>query len=363
MLSLKENASLQDWLWLALTPLITPLNKQKWIQQHAGLFNIRQHIRRTFPSASTSNTTEQQIKDALEWHQASPTHHIITLNNPSYPPRLKQISTPPLVLFVHGNPDLLLKPQLAIVGSRKATPLGLKIAHHFAQQLSQSGLIITSGLAHGIDTQAHQGALAAAAPTIAILGTGINRIYPHANRQLAQRIQDVGAVVSELPINSPPKAHHFPQRNRVISGLCLGTLVVEAQIKSGSLITARHALEQNRSVFAIPGSILNKLSTGCHELIKAGATLVNDYKDIINEITPQLGPNHGITPCNKKQHQQNTLDRTQGNLLEYIDFSLTTIGHLENTTGMPIAKINSILSFLELNGYIKKMPGGYIRVR
>ena len=280
-----------------------------------------------------------------------------------YPQLLKQTHTPPLVLFVQGPKSILASPQIALVGSRKPTPVGQKTALQFAEQLATAGLTITSGLAYGIDAKAHQGALHAQGNTIAVLGSGLQRIYPKAHARLAQKIAQSGALVSEFPLNSPPKPYHFPQRNRIISGLSLGTLIVEAQLKSGSLITAHYALEQNRPVFAIPGSIYNDKAQGCHHLIQQGAILTFDFNHIINEIQPSLTSHLSTNLPLVSPENQIKLDQKHRTLLKYIDYALTSVSELEQSVSFTSGEINSILSFLELNGYITKIPGGYIKVK
>ncbi|MGH8552168.1 MAG: DNA-processing protein DprA, partial [Methylococcales bacterium] len=223
------------------------------------------------------------IDNDLEWLN-QPGHQAVTLDDPRYPSRLKEIAVPPPVLFVTGEVSLLSTPQLAIVGSRNPSPSGIDIARDFAANLCGSGLTITSGMALGIDGAAHEGCLAAGGKTIAVLGTGPDRVYPARHKQLAWKIAERGCLVTEFPPGTRPKASNFPRRNRVISGLSLGVLVVEAAIESGSLITARLALEQGREVFAIPGFIHNPLARGCNALIKKGAKLVESVHDILEEL-------------------------------------------------------------------------------
>ena len=224
---------------------------------------------------------EAGIARDLEWHE-QPNNHIITCHDPAYPVLLSQLPDPPPLLYVHGSVDLLSEPQLAMVGSRNPSRSGQQTAVDFARHLASAGLVITSGLALGIDAACHQGALDVNAPTIAVMGTGLDRVYPARHRDLALRIAEQGSLISEFPIGTSPQPGNFPQRNRIISGLCLGTLVVEAAIRSGSLISARYALEQGREVFAIPGSIHNPLARGCHYLIRQGAKLVETAEDVID---------------------------------------------------------------------------------
>lgn len=291
----------------------------------------------------------------LQWLN-QPGRCAITRNDADYPACLKEIASPPPVLFVIGDPGLLSTPQLAIVGSRNPSPSGQAIASDFAAALSATGLSITSGLALGIDASAHQGSLDAGGKTIAVLGTGPDRVYPARNQTLAHEIAERGCLVSEFPPGTRPKAGNFPRRNRVISGLSLGVLVVEAAIQSGSLITARLALEQGREVFAIPGSIHNPLAKGCNALIKKGAKLVETVSDILEELqifqpiekTIDYLPQPTIEP-----------DPDQKKILKYVAYDPTSIDTLVKETGESPETIASSLLVLELQGYVQMTSGGY----
>ncbi|MGN6183056.1 MAG: DNA-processing protein DprA, partial [Thermoanaerobaculia bacterium] len=214
--------------------------------------------------------------------------HVITILDDAFPPLLREIPDPPLALHFRGDISLLAKPCIAIVGSRRASPYAINVAQQLATQLAASGLVIVSGLARGIDAAAHKSALDANGKTVAVLGTGIDLVYPPANRKLFERIASEGLIVTEFPPGTPPKREHFPIRNRVISGLCEGTIIIEATSRSGSLITARMAAEQNREVFAVPGSIFSAGSEGTHRLIQYGAKLVHDVNDILSELRKDL---------------------------------------------------------------------------
>lgn len=240
-----------------------------------------------FNSAHRVAKTNSEVQKSLEW-SVKDGNAIVCYEDIRYPQRLKEIDHAPALLYVKGNPDLLSTDQIAIVGSRKASPYGLSNAFQLAKQSSAIQLTVTSGLATGIDRRAHEGALDEMGRTIAVIGTGIDRCYPTKNRLLKQQIEINGAVVSEFALGAPPMAHHFPRRNRIISGLSLGVLVIEAATRSGSLISARLAMEQNREVFAVPGLISNPQSAGCHQLIRQGAKLVESLADIIEEF-PFLG--------------------------------------------------------------------------
>ncbi|MCH9769832.1 MAG: DNA-processing protein DprA [Gammaproteobacteria bacterium] len=301
----------------------------------------------------------QGLLETLDWLK-KPQHHCLTLEDSDYPGQLRQISSPPPLIYIAGDPKLLNQPQIAIVGSRRCSPMGLELSEKLATELSQAGLLITSGMALGIDSAAHRGCLAIKAPTIAVLGSGLLRPYPHQHRKLFNKIQAQGTVISEFPLQSPPRRQHFPQRNRLISGLSLGILVVEAAIKSGSLITARFALEQNREVFAIPSSIHNPFAGGCHYLIQNGAKLVQSTKDILDEL-PSINPK--LTICNLDPPKKNVLDKTHQLLLECVGFEPTSVDQLVNRSGLDPSDILSKLLILELNGYINAIPSGYLRVK
>ncbi|MGR9114655.1 MAG: DNA-processing protein DprA [Gammaproteobacteria bacterium] len=299
------------------------------------------------------------VEQDLEW--LTQTNHLaLTLADPGYPLQLKEIADPPPVLFVRGNPELLSLPQIAIVGSRNPSALGIETATSFARTLARHGFVITSGLALGIDAASHRGALKANGYTIAVAGTGLDRIYPARHKDLATEIVHSGAMISEFPPGTTAKANHFPRRNRIISGLCLGLLVVEAAKQSGSLITARLALEQNREVFAIPGSIHNPLARGCNALIREGAKLVETTNDILEELGQYNQQDENIAPITT----QSTLDLEQQTLLNLIMFSPTSIDKLVETTGQSVEIISSMLLVLELQGYIEATAGGcYTRIK
>jgi DNA processing protein len=298
------------------------------------------------------------IEADLRWLD-SPGNHIIKLNDDCYPAQLKEISDPPPVLFVRGKPEILSHPQIAIVGSRNPSSLGLETAFAFAKTLSLQGFVITSGMALGIDAASHQGALAANGFTIAVAGTGLDRVYPARHLELATQIVDSGALISEFPPGTLAKAANFPRRNRIISGLCQGLLVVEAAKESGSLITARFALEHNREVFAIPGSIHNPLSRGCNALIREGAKLVETTQDILEEFCQY----NQLIENNFTNNLQSTLDLEQQTILNRVMFSPTSVDKLVEETGMSVEKISSTCLILELHGFVEFKAGHYIRLK
>lgn len=298
------------------------------------------------------------IEKALRWAEDTGCH-LIAYDNPFYPNYLREISDPPLVLYVKGNKNVLSLPQVAIVGARNATPQGVANATQFAKALAISGLGITSGLALGVDGAAHRGALSVKGVTIGVAGTGLEHIYPPTHSQLYETIvQNNGAIISEFAWDTKPFPGNFPRRNRIIAGLSLGVLVIEAAIKSGSLITARHALEQGREVFAIPGSIHNVLTRGCHQLIRQGAKLVETAQDILEEL--QI--------YNQKQpismETDSALDHLPEDfrqLLEKIEYDITPIDMIILRSGLTVSAVSSILLALELRGYVQAVTGGYVR--
>jgi DNA processing protein len=275
----------------------------------------------------------------------------VTLGDPAYPAQLLETSDPPTLLYVRGNPALLQRRGLAVVGSRNATPQGLQTATSFARTLAAQGIAIISGLALGIDAAAHKGALAAGGETIAVIGTGIDRLYPARNKPLALEIIEHGAIVSEFPLGTPAVAHNFPRRNRIISGLSRGVLVVEAAPESGSLITARLAAEQGREVFAIPGSIHSPVARGCHKLIKQGAKLVETAQDILEEF------GNGVFEEALRETPEFPETTDEGPLLTAIGHDPCDLDDLVERTGQPAEQLLPELLMLELSGRIACLPG------
>lgn len=280
-------------------------------------------------------------------------HFLVSIFDPQYPFLLQQIEDPPICLFCMGHLPLLKQDQVAIVGSRKPTRLGLKIAGDFASELTQQAITITSGLAHGIDAAAHGGALASSGLTIAVFGSGLDTIYPRNHERLVMRILKSGLILSEFPIGTPPLGRYFPQRNRIVTGLTLGTAVVEATLKSGSMISARMAMEQNREVFAVPGSIYSPQSEGCHELIKLGAKLTQSANDILEEL-PGYGRVTGIKVLGN-------LSETSLGILYHLNAAPLSVDDLFELTEIPLPSLLSQLLNLELEGHIVQEPLGYVR--
>jgi DNA processing protein len=300
----------------------------------------------------------RQVAPDLDW-LAHEQRHLVTWLDADYPALLRQIPDPPLVLYVHGSRAALSLPQLAIVGSRNPTPLGRENAAAFARSLAERGLAITSGLALGIDAAAHRGALDAGGVTIAVCGTGLDRVYPPRNRELAHAIVARGALVSELPIGTPARPGNFPVRNRLISGLSLGVLVVEAALQSGSLITARLAGEQGREVFALPGSIHSPLARGCHALIRQGAKLVETAAHVLEELGPLAQVSLTTAPIAAPAEPK--LAPSERRLLDCLGHDPTHVDVLIDRSGLTADTVSSILLQLELRGLVLAGPGGYQR--
>jgi DNA processing protein len=300
--------------------------------------------------------------DEHEWLQQAD-HHLVSRGDAAYPELLAGIPGPPERLYVIGDPEYLHLPALAIVGSRNPTAGGKQNAFEFARHLGATGFCIVSGLAQGIDAAAHRGALAAGAPTVALLGHGIDRVYPASNHELAREIARHGALVSEFPLGTPPQRALFPQRNRLISGISLGTLVVEAARRSGSLITARLAADQGREVFAIPGSIHNPLSRGCHQLIRQGAKLVEAADDIVAELAPLAGAllqtaDGSESAGERTGEEPGSEDGDYARLLDVLGHDPVGTDEIVRRSGLTIDQVSSMLLILELEGKIEKLSGG-----
>ncbi len=323
--------------------------------------------------ADPDNATQDLIARTLEWAK-QPGNHVLTLADADYPASLLNISDPPLMLYLKGRLELLTAPALAIVGSRNATAQGMANAERFADILSQAGLTIVSGMALGVDTAAHQGGLrnrpaSACGSTLAVIGTGADIVYPARNRALAHQIAEGGCLISEHALGTPAIASNFPRRNRIISGLARGVLVVEAAAQSGSLITARMALEQGREVFAIPGSIHSPLSKGCHQLIKQGAKLVESAQDILEEIgyigsaqrVIALDTQPDSAPPAKGPDAASAANPQYEHLLNALGFDPVTPDSLAERTGLEPSTLAAQLLVLELEGQVEMLPGGSYR--
>ncbi|NQZ06504.1 MAG: DNA-protecting protein DprA [Algicola sp.] len=302
---------------------------------------------------------QSQIERMEQWASEA-NQHIICYDDPRYPDALKHIASPPMLLFVRGDFDVLNTPGLAIVGSRNLTITGQDNAFNFAKKLAEMGITVTSGLAIGVDGFSHRGALEGRGKTIAVLGTGLNQIYPKRHRALAQQVSENGALVSEFLPDQTARPENFPRRNRIISGLSQGTLVIEAAIKSGSLITAKYAMEQDREVFAIPGSIHSPMSKGCHWLIKQGAKLVEDINDIVEELSTFQ---HFLAEraIERVQVTQTSAEPGDG-LLKHIGFEATAVDSIAQRSLLPIPNVLAQLLDMELAGKVAAVPGGYLRL-
>ncbi len=291
------------------------------------------------------------LQDTLTW-LAQANNHLVTLADADYPKALLEIADPPPLLYAKGNLALLNKLSIAIVGSRNASVQGEKNAEAFAQGLAEHGLCIVSGLALGIDGAAHRGALKAKGDTIAVVGTGLDMVYPAQHRDLAHQIAKSGLIISEFPLGTLSKPQNFPRRNRLISGLSLGCLVVEANLKSGSQITARLSAEQGREVFAIPGSIHSPLAKGCHQLIKQGAKLVDSLQDIVEELNLSKAVSAPVAEENSPTNQDQQM------LLDAMAYDAISIETLVQLTGLTVSTLSSMLTLLELEGRITGLAGG-----
>ncbi len=298
-------------------------------------------------------------------------HHLVPFDHESYPALLRRIPSPPAALFVAGDPQVLWQPQIAIVGSRNPTAAGVDHARSFAAELTRLGLTVVSGLASGIDATAHEAALEAGGRTIAVTGTGLDLVYPASSRSLAGRIEIDGALVSEFPPGTGARRSHFPSRNRIISGLALGVVVVEAGLNSGSLITARLGAEQGREVFALPGSLHNPMARGCHRLIKQGARLVESTQDIMEELAPLAGelalqlkqrlqPSETLASPRGEAAEGLPEDADYARLWAALGFDPVTVDRLVERTGLQAREVSSMLLLLELKGLVEFQAGGLV---
>ncbi|MDR3410765.1 MAG: DNA-processing protein DprA [Formivibrio sp.] len=353
------NADAETWLRFVLTPLSCRIrlkllrefgSPQAVLESRVGRLQDMLEPKLAMMLADAGCRSEwAELASHLAW-LSEPGNRLLTLADAAYPASLLDLPDAPAVLFIKGDPAWLSRPALALVGSRQATPQGLENAEAFASNLSQAGYTVISGMAAGIDAAAHTGGLAGAGSTVAVVGTGLDRVYPASNRQLAHRIVECGAMVSEFPLGYPPKAEHFPRRNRLIAALGLGCLVVEATLGSGSLITARQAADLGREVFAIPGSIHSPQSKGCHRLIKEGAKLVESAQDIHDELSAPLLP--GLKPVALKQRNN------EDPILLQMGWDPVDLDTLSTRTGTGADVLGAVLLTLELDGLIAVLPGG-----
>jgi DNA processing protein len=346
------DASLASWISLSQVPGLGNEGLRRLLQAYgspdsvlqASVSSLSKHVKPAVAQAVVAGVDESAFSSVAAWLE-DPLNRILTVADAEFPQFLLNTADPPLLLYVKGRLDLLNAKSLAVVGSRNASAQGLRNAEAFAKSISDAGLCIVSGMAHGIDAAAHLGGLQGAGSSVAVIGTGLDKVYPAANRELAHRLAQEGTIISEFPLGTPPLAANFPRRNRIISGLSLGCLVVEASVQSGSLITARMALEQGREVFAIPGSIHSPQSKGCHALIKQGAKLVENAQDILEELGYQsTAKTVGIAP----EHP----------LFVHLGFDPLAAETLAQRSGLTIGELSAILLQLELDGIVASLPGG-----
>jgi len=349
---------LAAWLKLSLAPGLGSEGMRRLLAAFGGPGQalaasraaLARHVAEPVAAAIKQGGQDEAIAVASAWLER-PENHLLTLADADYPRQLLQIPDPPPLLYVKGRIDLLSRPALAVVGSRQATAQGLANAETFARTFSDAGLTVVSGLALGIDAAAHRGGLAGTSSSVAVLGTGADIVYPARNRELAHELAARGALVSEFPLGTSPLAANFPRRNRLISGLSLGCLVVEAAVDSGSLITARLAAEQGREVFAIPGSIHSPLAKGCHALIKQGAKLAESARDILEELRLPA-------PSPAIQANDAEIDARSRALLDALGHDPCTPDTLAARCGKSAAETAALLTQLELDGHVALLPGG-----
>ena len=360
------DVSLKAWLALSLTRGVSGESARQLLKKFgspeaiftASGSTLKTVVKPEVVAKISKGYSEEIIAPVLSWLEDD-NNHIVTLADDDYPQALLNIPDPPILLYVKGQLGLLNRAALAVVGSRNATPQGNNNAEAFAKSLSDAGLCIISGMAHGIDAAAHRGALHGQSSSIAIVGTGLDKVYPAANRDLAHTLAQQGALISEFPLGTPPLASNFPRRNRLISGMSIGCLVVEASLQSGSLITARLSAEQGRDVFAIPGSIHAPQSKGCHILLKQGAKLVETAQDILEELSYQL-------PAATRSATGQPAETQSANyeLLDHMGFDPIDIDTLNARCGLTIAELSAMLLTFELEGRISTLPGGlYQRIQ
>lgn len=348
----------------ALNSLISPRRVRQLLAVFGSLETVfaasEQELSQAGLSAQAAQALAQPdwagVETALAWADR-PGRFILSERDTAYPQILRHIADPPLLLYCEGEIELLNQPALAVVGSRAPTPIGVETAQAFAMQLARLGFVITSGMALGIDTAAHRGALSVTGKTIAAVGTGLDRIYPARNSELAAQIRSAGLLISEFPLGTAPLARNFPQRNRIISGLSRGVLVVEAGIQSGSLITARMALEQGREVFAVPGSIHNPTSKGCHLLLRDGAKLVQSVDDVLEEIDAQ-GLFASAQPHASDAQEVLQLEAEYHQVLAAIDTAPTSIESIIERSGLTSEAVCSMLLALEMRNFVHMTAAG-----
>lgn len=351
----RADADAADWLALALVPGLGPVGQRQLLSAFGSptaVFDQPQHeiariIGPAVARALSRTAVEEGVQKGLAWLK-DPSNQLLTLADEDYPKSLLETADPPVVMFLKGQRSLLTRTAIAIVGSRNATPGGIETANAFATALSNAGITVVSGLALGIDAAAHRGGLSGAGSSIAVVGTGLDLVYPAKNKTLAHELAQTGLIISEFCLGTPAIAGNFPRRNRIISGLSRGVLVVEAALASGSLITARLAGEQGREVFAIPGSIHSPFSKGCHQLIKQGAKLVDDANDILEELRWGHSAHHATTNPSASDDP----------ILAVMGFDPVNVEQIVQRTGLLPQQVTARLTELELEGLISSLPGG-----
>jgi DNA processing protein len=373
---MNKQAKWRDWLTVLRTPGLGPGGLRERLGAAQGridrvLAELQRNASTLHPEAQAwlKQPDEARLTADLAW-LAEPGHQLLRCTEADFPPQLESIPQPPAALFVSGDASLLLRPQVAIVGARSASTSGKATARGFAKYLAQAGFVVTSGLADGIDGAAHEAALDAGQPTIAVIGTGPDLVYPRKHRALSARVEAEGALVSEFPLGMAARADHFPRRNRIIAGLSLGTLVVEAGLQSGSLITARLAGEQGREVFAVPGSIHNPLARGCHRLIREGVRLVESAPEIVETLVPAARALGAELAQRLERSSETGPGRDQPatggwrddpeyrRLLDVLGHDPAALDELAERTGQSAAVLSSMLLMLELEGCVEGLPGG-----
>lgn len=371
---MSDTHALRAWLILLRTPGLGPAWLRERLAAEGGdILAVLDRLRHAPADldeparAWLARPDEARLAADLAWLAASG-HRLLRCTDEDFPPQLEHLAQPPAALFVAGEASLLLHPQVAIVGARGATTGGLAHARRFAGALAQAGFVVTSGMADGVDGAAHAAALETPAPTVAVVGTGPDRVYPHKHQALAAAIAARGALVSEFPPGTAPRADHFPRRNRLIAGLTLGTLVVEAGVKSGSLITARLAGELGREVFALPGSVHNPMARGCHRLIREGARLVEEPAEVIEALAPaaralgvelaaRLAVEAGPPPEASTGKLAAGRDPDYRLLEQALGHDPATLDELAARSGLAPAALSSMLLMLELEGCVESLPG------
>ncbi len=349
------DASLKSWLSLTLIRGLGNESLRTLLREFgspeavlsASASSLSLYVKPELARAILSGADEAQLTATFQW-LADTNNAIVTLADSDYPQALLNIADPPVLLYIKGDRRLLNHATISIVGSRHATHQGINNAESFAESLSNSGFSIISGLAHGIDAAAHRGGLKGKGRSIAVVGTGLDKVYPAANHDLAHDMAKQGLIISEFPIGTPPLAANFPRRNRLISGMGMGCLVVEASLKSGSLITARLAMEQGRDVFAIPGSIHSPQSKGCHALIKQGAKLVEAAQDVLEELGSVI-VSSSIVP------DDTCID---SELFQFMGDEAVDLDTLQSRSGLTVSELSAMLLSLELDGLVCTLPGG-----